>query len=125
MVHSLPFQNVFIYGCDSKYFDAAENHPSRYLPKTLDAIAPCTQGARKVDSHALFPSGEGLDLGLYCAVSAREIPIENESRIFPAMLGNKCGMFNFQVGMPAFAIFPIEIRDIFMHGCTSEPDHCK
>ena len=46
-------KNAFIYGCDAKFFDAAENHPSR------------------------------------------EKPVELENRIFPAMLGNKCGMFNF------------------------------
>jgi hypothetical protein len=26
----------------------------------------------------------------------REVPVEFESRLFPAMLGEHCGMFNFQ-----------------------------
>ena len=47
-------KNVFIYGCDSKYFETGENHP------------------------------------------CRERPMEMENRIFPAMLSNKCGMFNFE-----------------------------
>ena len=61
--------------------------------------APGTDGCRQAEGEAVS-GGVGAEhsvvVVLWC-MFGRETPMENENRIFPAMLGNKCGMFNFQV----------------------------
>ena len=127
LVHSFHAQNVFIYGCDSKYFDAAENHPSRYLPKPWNANALCAPGASKLDSHALFLRMYGMTWVLTVLCLPGKFPSKMRAGSFPPCLAISAACSIFRWVYVLSGICPIKTKcERHLHAwLASAPDRSE